>query len=373
MIARGWFAIVCLAILAGASRPGWADAELEGPTTCVIWERAKELLPAPVVPKAWRVASDAAPWPVRFKHGSAVVGEKLWIYGGYNNTYLNDVWYTENGSTWTRTIANAAWSPRAILGAASFMDKMWVLGGFDGTTSRNDVYSSSDGVNWTQVTANAPWAGRNAHATVVHNGFIWVLGGLTESGYESDVWYSADGRDWIRATASAAWGKRSGHAVVVFEDQMWVFGGGGATSHRDAWYSQDGIAWVQATATAPWSARSNHAVALYNGRLWLTGGFLALKDVWYSDDAVNWFEGEMPAWNGRDGHSSHAFANKLYVLGGNTTAGYTNQVWTYDTRSGIGCGAGNPGNGPATPYTDVLVLTVAMLAIATRRAPNSAE
>ena len=361
--------ILLLGATVGAAGASWAGTELAATPTRVIWERAKELLPLPADTKAWEM--EPAPlWPGRSNHGAVVLGDDLWIYGGLNSSRLNDVWHTRNASTWTRAIASAAWSPRIEFGAVAFLDKMWVLGGNDAVANRNDVYSSTDGVNWTEVTDKAQWSERYTHASVVHNDLVWVLGGYSGA-YLNDVWYSADGKDWTMATANAAWGPRAHPAAAVFQNQLWICGGQfGNTRYRDVWHSDDGILWIQATSTAPWSARGGHSLTVFENRLWLMGGgeTAASKELWYSGDGTNWFEGEIPDWKERYGHRAAVFSEKLYILGGYTEpGGYSNEVWSYDSGSAMGCGAGSARSGAGLPRGDLLALTAVMLVLAAAR------
>ena len=69
---------------------------------------------------------------------------------------------------------------------------MYLLGGIDNsTTYMNDVWSSSDGKTWTQITDNATWPKRYGHAATVFNKKIWVMGGDNGSTL-NDVWYSSN-------------------------------------------------------------------------------------------------------------------------------------------------------------------------------------
>ena len=373
---RMWLGLsLSCAVIAGAAWSARADTAPVVSGASVVWERAKDLLPEFPTLKAWEPVPQAAPWDGRRGHGSAVLGGKLWIYGGNHDdsqpedTYFNDVWSTQNGSAWTRAIEHATWSPRQSIGAASYDGKLWVLGGFDGTLALNDVYSSPDGINWTQVTASAQWPARTSFATVVHNDLMWVIGGVIAGGgvatYFNDVWYSANGKDWNRATANADWAKRYLLEAAAFKNELWVLGGfDGATSYHDVWSSENGNTWTEATATAPWGGRSFHSVVVYEGKLWLTGGSPGADEVWYSEDGASWFEGEMPAWDGRLAHTSQAFGGKIYLLGGRDTDGnYTKEIWTYESGSGMGCGAGSPRQRTGAPFADLLPLLVVLLVL----------
>ena len=137
------FSILALCISVASCLP--VAAEPGAPGAGAIWERAKELVPGPFRMKTWQIPSATVPWPARSYHQTVVVGDTMWLYGGSGaTTILNDVWYSQNGTTWTEAIAHAAWAPRFFSGGVSFDNKMWEMGGLDGRNFLNDVHSSMD-------------------------------------------------------------------------------------------------------------------------------------------------------------------------------------------------------------------------------------
>lgn len=145
----------------------------------------------------------------------------LYIGGGRNaaGTYLNDVWRSTDGITWTQQTAAAGWSPRAdarvIRGNSS--STMILMGGETGsTTTVNDVWKSTDnGVTWTLQTAAAGWSTRTNFG--VTYGQTWkdselnqiiVMGGSGPNPAtaitEGRIWYSGDdGATWSSREVTA--------------------------------------------------------------------------------------------------------------------------------------------------------------------------
>ncbi|MBT9190589.1 Kelch repeat-containing protein, partial [Zobellia russellii] len=70
-------------------------------------------------------------------------------------------------------------------------------GGYDGTY-KNDVWYSNDGLTWTEATSAPPFSGRSGHTTAVFDNKLWVIGGY-DGTYKNDVWYSNDGLTWTEA------------------------------------------------------------------------------------------------------------------------------------------------------------------------------
>ena len=127
-------------------------------------------------------------------------GTENYYFGGATST-KNDVWSSADGKTWTQVTAKAAWSPRAYHQAAVLGNKIYVFGGGNYVPKYhavNDVWSSEDGVNWTQVTDAAAWSPRLWFSTAVYRDKLWVLGGWSNNPSKNwgDAWYSADGKTW---------------------------------------------------------------------------------------------------------------------------------------------------------------------------------
>ena len=282
----------------------------------------------------WAQATGTAAWSARREHTSVVFNDKLWVLGGYDGDYQNDVWYSEDGANWTQATASADWSGRSEHTSAMFQDKLWILGGYGGN-SQHDVWYSEDGISWTLATSNAGWSLRYRHTSVVFDGKLWVIGGYDGLNRLNDVWYSEDGSNWTRATENAQWSGRQGHTSVAFDGKLWVIGGydDGGNRLDDAWYSEDGITWAQAANGADWFARNGHSSAVFDNKIWLFGGSYGgssyLGEVWYSEDGSTWQQATSKAdWPERAGHSSVTFNDQLWVLGGvDNSSSNLNDVW----------------------------------------------
>ncbi|MEO0084626.1 MAG: kelch repeat-containing protein [candidate division WOR-3 bacterium] len=287
---------------------------------------------------AWTQATASAEWTPRCNHTSVVFDNKIWVIGGWDGTYKNDVWYSENGIHWTCATSNAEWSGRYRHASVVFDNKIWVMGGgaFSNVFLR-DVWYSTDGVNWICATTSAPWANRQGLAAVVFDNKMWVLGGwyLVYEWppliyYYNDVWYSTDGVTWTPATYNANWIQRYAHSSVVFDNKMWVLGGNDPNNPRnDVWYSTDGVNWMQATPNAQWSPRAYHTTVAFDDKIWIMGGAGGgfQNDIWFSTNGANWTQAiSTTNWTARDGHTSVVFDNKMWVLGG-YDGNRRNDVW----------------------------------------------
>ncbi len=303
---------------------------------------------------SWSQATSSTEWQPRDSAVSFVFQNKMWTMGGLNGNkeiasnhtvnyweaqHFNDIWATEDGTTWEMIKAHAEWSPRRSMSVALFQDKLWMFGGWSPITSyTNDIWQSSDGINWTKVVLNASWSAREGQTTEVFQGKIWMMGGVNYDKRETknDVWYSENGVDWHQATTTIPWSPRWDHATAVFNGKFFLSGGMNLSKQtfKDVWVSPDGLNWELANANPPLQERQGHSLVVFHNKLWLVGRFNDKKDggandVWYSDDGVVWEKTETdPTWLGREDHSALVFKDRIYVFGGmDANWQWRNDVW----------------------------------------------
>ncbi len=299
----------------------------------------------------WVRETAAAPWRARDSQGEAVFRNRLWMLGGWFDSFSpppRDVWSSPDGRQWRQVTPAAPWLHSDLPMTIAFKDRLWMMGGWyngrlPGHSASNAVWSSPDGANWRQETAAASWSPRLAAATVVFRGRIWILGGTenyyfgTPASLKNDVWSSPDGRTWKRETAAAPWAPRAYHQAVVHNGRIWLFGGGNYVpeyqAFNDVWSSEDGVHWTLVTPAAPWSPRLWFSAAVYRGHIWVLGGWSRVPeqnwgDVWFSRDGRQWSRLVSPSiWKERHEHSAFVFQDRLWVAGGHAKP-LSNEVWS---------------------------------------------
>ncbi len=289
--------------------------------------------------KTWTRETANANWDVRMSHQVVVFRNKLWVLGGASRygSVKNDVWSSADGKTWTRETANADWSVRSSHQVVVFKNKMWLLGGYDGKKDFNDVWSF-DGKTWTPETANADWSGRGNHRVVVFKNKMWLLGGHGDKKRLNDVW-SFDGKTWTPETMNADWSARTAHQVVVFHDKMWLLGGYDDKKRLNDVWSFDGKTWTPETANADWSTRTTHQVVVFHDKMWLLGGGHGYEngknDVLSSADGKKWdlelAHNENPPatkFRPRSKHQVLVFNGRMWIIGRSDRGRITNDVWS---------------------------------------------
>ncbi|MDD2715235.1 MAG: Ig-like domain-containing protein [Candidatus Wallbacteria bacterium] len=297
----------------------------------------------------WHQAAATAEFPARSDHASLAYDSKMWVIGGNDNEYKNDVWYSTDGANWTQKQTTNDFSARSNHSCLVFQNKMWVIGGSYGAGCfYNDVWCSEDGADWTLTSESAAFPARGSHSSLVFDNKMWVIGGQDYSSPMKDIWFSADGINWSQA-ADPPFTARFGHSSIVYDNKMWVVGGKDINGClHDAWYSTDGENWTCATTSANFSARNKHSSMIYDNKMWVIGGSSSAgmpaspsgpvsmdmsgnssnNEAWYSTDGVNWIQATANAdFSARDCHASIVYNSKMWVIGGKDINGYLNDVW----------------------------------------------
>jgi len=299
----------------------------------------------------WVPATLNAPWFPRAGHATVQYGGSIWVIGGEGRLMRQpEVWKSSNGTIWTLTAPDPLWDSRIGHMSVVFNGRMWLIGGdvsaTPGAAPRNDVWYSTNGTTWTRATAHAPWAPRMGHGSVVFNNKMWVFGGGTWStAFYNDVWWSTNGTSWTCATPKAGFSPGKGRPCVVHNGRMWILGTGPDNYDKEVWCSSDGRNWTRVVANAPWRGQGGIEAIACAGKIWVMGGnqgsndyFWTGNDVWCSADGVNWREvTRHAAWSGRGGFSLVVHNRRLWLLGGGVILNgpydpptYLNDVWYTD-------------------------------------------
>ena len=125
----------------------------------------------PCKPPPWqRVDRGGAAWQNRDSQGEVAFDGKLWIMGGWYQSYGSpprDVWNSSDGESWDMVTSAAGWKHSDFPMTTVFKDRIFMMGGWtDGRlpthSASNEVWCSQDGAAWTQLTSNAGWSPRLA-------------------------------------------------------------------------------------------------------------------------------------------------------------------------------------------------------------------
>ncbi|HEV8322465.1 MAG TPA: hypothetical protein VG389_12690 [Myxococcota bacterium] len=90
--------------------------------------------------------------------------------------------------------------------------------------------------------------------------------------------------------------------------------------------------WNESPAGLHWSPRVNHESAVFNGGLWVLGGFTDTgisDEIWSSSDGTTWaWVAAGPHWSGRGASEALVYDDRLWILGGLTWNGEDDDVWS---------------------------------------------
>jgi len=244
-----------------------------------------ELFPMPL---GWHQFTTSA--PLYFPELPVVLNFKtdMWVMA---SNFMNTVYHSFDGANWIPSVGYVPWQTRSFSAGIVFMDKMWLMGGLGTNGSYlNDVWSSPDGVTWTQETNSAQWSARRSFGcfTLPGKDKIFIIGGLDSSGNAlTDVWSSPDGKTWTLETAAAFQNGRCAFGMVTYGDSAWVLGGlvGGDESKgkpvNEVWYSANGISWSILSSGITWKARSYPVAGALSNGIYLSGGLDAERNGIY--------------------------------------------------------------------------------------------
>jgi hypothetical protein len=276
---------------------------------------------------------------------------------------------------WTQEPEPAGFSPRYDHASVVYDGAMWIIGGYDPTVRgtedsyKEDLWKSEDGTSWELVTDDSPLKGRRGHAAVLFEDKILIAGGFAvdeatgERSYCDDVWTYSTDKDWEQLTADAGWIPRMNHSLIAVDDTLYLFGGfyDGRYYCDDMYKSTDGSTWdlvvdgYSEPVLLP-GARASFASCLAgDGKIYLQGGSYydavgsnggtidPSVDHWQglwvfdpADESAGWEVGANPSGNAtrRAEHELAVFGERLWMLSGkaNTSLHFSRYHELYSTQ-----------------------------------------
>ena len=242
------------------------------------------------------------PWQGQIEGQCSVVfdagnGPRLWILGGRSPNDSNTVWRStdESGTSWSQVYPthNKIWSPRSYFGCVVFKKKIWVFGGRHADGYLNDVWSSPDGRTWTLETESPGWSPRGYFAASNFNlppstNQIWFCGGFNGKDDTNEVYYTDDGVHWTKWTTNTVpWSPRTRPLLQQLGESLWLIGGNASTTmFRDIWtiHGPQFQTWTGYREQTPWQESAPATSSVFNGLIWCVGSnpqFLADTAIWY--------------------------------------------------------------------------------------------
>jgi hypothetical protein len=171
---------------------------------------------------------------------------RMWMFGGDDSSgAYADAWSSADGKSWKLESGAIASGTRTTSRVAVWKDKLWMYGGLRsrnglGLKFLNDLWSSADGVTWTLEADQALPAERWVSALIAFQDGLWIIAGVDATGREhNDIWRTSDGKEWRQAPGTTTFSPRRTRSAAVFGDKLHLIGGWNVSSYNlgEVWRS----------------------------------------------------------------------------------------------------------------------------------------
>lgn len=285
-------------------------------------------------------AMGSKPTP-RSLHSGVVVGDFMYIFGGYDGTQrINDFFrYNFKRNDWE--IINSNSPPPSLRdrhSAVSYSTNIYIFGGYDGINRVNDLFEYSIEENsWREIISlneSAKPSPRHSQTAVVYQRYLYIFGGY-DGIYKNDF-YQFDLKEKIwnvirdRNPSSENWPTpRYRTSSIVYMDKLYIYGGHDGSKHLNDFYSFDfekqQWSFLNQGELLP-SPRDSHVAVLYKDSMFIFGGSTGFLDFAHRNEFFEYDFNEQK-WNqvkvlgtlqpsNRFCHVGVIFNSSFYVFGG---------------------------------------------------------
>lgn len=304
----------------------------------------------------WIVVDSDFGGQARANASSFTIGNKLYVFGGYNGrTRFNDLWEVEIPSgtrtfgTWKQlasldassaTVTNATTANYGRSEGVGFsIGSVGYIGaGYDGSNYMKDFWKYDPATDsWTQVADFAGSGRYGAYAFALKDkGYV---GGGYDGNYLNDF-YQYDPTTDAWTVMPSAGRKREYASAFVINDVAYVVGGRNSTTYPIDFLSFDGTEWTLKRQIANVSddsydddyssiARSSASTFVLNGKAYLAGGTSGslLRTVWEYDPTTDiWTEKTSFEATARTGAVGVALNGRGFILLGKSGSSYFDDI-----------------------------------------------
>jgi len=283
----------------------------------------------------------------RIEMASTIVGDKIYVIGGYSDKPTNIVEvYDSTKDEWS-TISPL---PESLdhLAAATYKNKIYVAGGFDeGSKPSNRLFIYDTVLGKWEEGKKMPTA-RGALTAEFISGILYAVGGdkdpaFIAGGYHpygqttTNEAYDPATDSWTVKTPMPT--ARHHHAAAVVGERLYIIGGRYGLAYADHIFNNSAANEMYDPVQNKWfimepirTSRSGAAAASVNGSIYVFGGetknYPTESQHTYSENekydplANSWTQGQsMPT--GKHGLTAESINNKIFVIGGGKKPGFT--------------------------------------------------
>ena len=271
----------------------------------------------------------------------------LYVYGGYNNTALNDRWddiWAYSGTNgdystgWTRLDTTSTVSlENARFNMITFNGYLYILGG-DSQATHGRVLRSHNGMDWHEIANDVSILERTGSRSAVFNREILVMG--STDAQSTEIWTSIDGVIWeekIQTPGRAVPDVENG-LLLVDDNRLFLIGGtrtnlsesSPAAQVHEIWMSADAQSWEQIIpASGALTVGGFADGAVFHEALHIVGGFDGtnlLRMINSSGNlGINW-SSRQPPFGGLAGHQVVSYNDDILVMGGGLNP-LSQEIW----------------------------------------------
>lgn len=288
----------------------------------------------------------------RSLHAGIVVGDCLYVFGGYDGSNrVNDFYkFSFKASKWSQIqVTSASPSARDRHVVVSYTDKIYIFAGYDGNNRVNDFWQyDTEHEAWTMVDAalGNPPTPRHSHSGVEYDGSMYIFAGY-DGNYRSDFHrYNFAQRKWSIVPVKGSVPKaRYRTSAVAYKNRMLVVGGHDGAKHLNDFYqfNFDSLEWSLVETTGqvpPPSPRDSHSAVICGDSMYLFGGSTgsARNDLYsFSFETDQWHEVRPAAGPSQKAnvpcprfcHTCDMYNNSLYIFGGYDGQQRLNDFWQF--------------------------------------------
>lgn len=291
----------------------------------------------------------------RSLHAGIVVGDFLYVFGGYDGSNRVNDFYKFNfkASKWSQVaVQGVSPSARDRHVVVSHNDRIYIFAGYDGNNRVNDFWQyDTEHEAWTIVETSLgnPPTPRHSHSGVEYDGSMYIFAGY-DGNYRSDFHkYNFSQRKWTIVPVKGSVPKaRYRTSAVAYKNKMLVVGGHDGAKHLNDFYqfNFENLEWSLVDANGqvpPPSPRDSHSAVICGDSMYLFGGSTgsARNDLYcFSFETEQWQEVRPVSSSSQKGnvpnvpcarfcHTCDMYNNSLYVFGGYDGQQRLNDFWQF--------------------------------------------
>ncbi|MBI1920740.1 MAG: VCBS repeat-containing protein [Geobacter sp.] len=288
----------------------------------------------------------------RINASAAIIGDSLYVIGGSSDAVLASIEEFDLNSN-TSSIKATLPAPRQLSSAVALGDKIYIIGGLDAAGSPTTTCWEFDpAANTFAEKASMPVA-CTAKSSLAANGKIYVVGGLTSVGLPPYSWSSAileydpAANTWKQVGGLLT--SRHSLMAAVVNDTLYTIGGSLAQMYSDPLNLavNEAASLVSSEPDLVWETKAPLPVGInrgqsgmISGRIYLLGGLSSngiTDEVQMYDPLTNTWTPQPSLYQRVLGAGVATWGDSIYLAGGDpgTGSGVTNIVQLYHPADGI--------------------------------------